>query len=104
MDIENFYTTLSIPYNEIKWQEVIHQKMLIKEWKDKRLLGLNNQFTNDISGIRIRSNNDIVVHDLPSVNWGVFTIFLTRIESRDLSISAYTAYLTIFQNSIREFD
>jgi hypothetical protein len=61
MDIENFYTTLSIPYNEIKWQEVIHEKMLIKEWKNKRLHGLNNQFTSDISGLRIRSNNDIVV-------------------------------------------
>jgi hypothetical protein len=61
MDIENFYTTLSIPYNEIKWQEVIHEKMLIKEWKNKRLPGLNNQFTGDISGLRIRSNNDIVV-------------------------------------------
>jgi len=36
-------------------------KMFIKEWKDKRLLGLNNQFTNDISGIRIRSNNDSLV-------------------------------------------
>ena len=36
-------------------------KMFIKEWKDKRLLGLNNQFANDISGIRIRSNNEIVV-------------------------------------------
>ncbi len=42
MDIVNFYTTLSIPYNEIKWQEVIHQKMLIKEWKNKGLLGLKN--------------------------------------------------------------
>ncbi|PVU76651.1 hypothetical protein DDW12_09620 [Sulfolobus islandicus] len=61
MDIENFYTTLSIPYNEIKWQEVIHEKMLIKECKDKRLLGLNNQFTSNISGLRIRSNNDIVM-------------------------------------------
>ena len=42
MDIENFYFDLSISYNEIKWQEVIHEKMLIKELKNKRLRGLNN--------------------------------------------------------------
>ena len=61
MDIKNFYTTLSIPFNEIKWQEVIHEKMLIKEWKDKRLPCLNNQFMSVIYGLRIRRNNEIVV-------------------------------------------
>jgi len=37
------------------------------------------------------------------VNRGVYSIFLMGIESRDPGIRAYTAYSTIFQNSIREF-
>jgi hypothetical protein len=71
-------------------------------------VGVNLEHNNETNTIALTAKKSGIWAGLTTlnfcrVNWGVFTIFLTRIESRDPSIS-YTAYLTIFQNSIREFD